>query len=146
MIYFSFGAFTLPVPVLGFFFYAELAAAELLFLGRFERKTPFVLRCAAANAAGLLAVWGWYIAEYYGTAALMQITGAPFAVKLFDTLRYVTVIAVTACVGVYCFGGKVMRVVSACTAGYAVQHFAYKLSMLGELALPLYGAVGNPIA
>lgn len=108
-------------------FVVELLVGEYLFLYPFERKTGFILRYGATVL--ICSVYRLAYAAYEPTIrdALQAAAGEAMGSSLTKLLLYVPILALTIIGMCFCFKGSWGAIVSACTAGYSVQHFAAKL-------------------
>ncbi len=100
------------------YFVFEIVAAEMIFLYGYPRRSKFVLRCI------LTAVAMFTIAYFL---PLPNVTDLFFLVML---MRYLVLWGLTLGGMCVCFSASFSAILSACSAGYALQHFSYKLTVL----------------
>lgn len=103
-----------------FCFALELLCAQLIFLYRFRRKKYF-----------------WYKLLIFLTIILLYSLIFPriaiedmYLRSLFSFTRYFSIFTLTAIGGYLLFDEKLTTILSACTAGYALQHFTNRFSNL----------------
>lgn len=131
------GMFTFNFAWRSLLFVAEILIAEMLFLYPFERRKQFVLRYALVV---LLCCVYRIIYENIHEMILggMQIlAGEALGTSLDNLFLYTSILAVTILGMRFCFKGRTDMILYACTAGYAVQHFAYKFFDIIRIILPL---------
>ena len=100
------------------YFVFEVAVAEIIFLYAYPRRRFFVLRAVLSCAAV-------FVAAYF--IPLPSIIGLRFLIML---IRYIVLWGMTLAGMCVCFSASFPAVLSACAAGYALQHFSYKLVTL----------------
>ena len=119
----------------------EVLLAELLFLHNYRTRDHFLLRMAGGMAVSLLLV------------SRVSLAAAPTPMYRFVHLLFILIISVLCML--FCYKGNAISLISSCVAGVAVQHIAYKLTVivmltplmapLGEIS-PLYRSVTEIIA
>lgn len=100
------------------YFVFEITVAEIIFLYAYPRRRFFVLRAVLSCAAV-------FVAAYF--IPLPSIIGLRFLIML---IRYIVLWGMTLAGMCVCFSASFPAVLSACAAGYALQHFSYKLVTL----------------
>ena len=103
------------------YFVFEITVAEIIFLYAYPRRRFFVLRAVLSCAAV-------FVAAYF--IPVPSISGLRFLIML---VRYIVLWGMTLAGMCVCFSASFPAVLSACAAGYALQHFSYKLVTLLEL-------------
>lgn len=98
------------------YFVLEVLAAEVVFIYSYPKRSKFPLRCVL-TALCLLAV-----------AYFVPIPSLGDLQMLVMAMRYIVLWGMTVVGMAVCFSASVPAVLSACAAGYALQHFSYKLT------------------
>lgn len=99
-------------------FVIEILLAEAIFLHSADRKQHFVLRCAVAFAAVVLA------------ASVFPLPSEWLSNPLYQLLRFLLLFGLTVAGMGACFKLSFSALMSGCGAGYAVQHIAYQVTAL----------------
>lgn len=136
------GDISIIVPVLGFAFFIQLFSAEIVFLSLYGRRERFILRFIPTIAAELVLVWIYYNLEPFLTFVFGG-SDSTFAVETVEFIRYIVIISLTIAGMTVCFDEQLPSIIMACTAGYALQHFAYKLQTFVGAFFSIYDAVGR---
>lgn len=116
-------------------FVAELLTAEFLYLHLFRRRSRFAVRYFAA--AALCALYRLVSTALPISNMLGPILGAGLASSLTNLFLYASVLLLSIFAMRCCFKGEFPMILAACTAGYATQHFAYKVYDIARTFLPL---------
>ena len=111
-------------------FMLEIIAAEIIFLHSFNRRSKFWLRLTISLAVCLLA------SALYPSGKL---PAENFWDSFFNFSRFFTRFALTIICAYICFDAKFGTILSACTAGYALQHAVQRAFVVIEI-------IGNPFA
>lgn len=101
-------------------FLIELMAAEVIFLYSFPRRTRFPLRCAVSVAACML------LAFLFPMPAGIKFTW------YYSLIRFLVIFFLSFAAALICFRARALVTLSACSAGYAVQHIAFHCLNLVE--------------
>lgn len=104
----------------------EILIAEMLFLYPFKRKKYFLLRYFGVF---LLCCFycNFYLNVYFPIEnGLQAVLGETIGTSLNSFIMYFSLMAFTVLGMFLCFRGAPWAIISACSAGYAVQHFAFK--------------------
>lgn len=103
------------------YFIFEVSVAEIIFLYGYPRRSKFPLRCVLTALVVFAAAYFIpvpYVSEIYFLIMLM---------------RYIILWGMTLAGMCICFSASFPAILSACSAGYALQHFSYKLTVLIRL-------------
>ena len=103
------------------YFVVEIIAAEMIFLYSYPKRRLFILR---ALLAFVVIMTSAYFLPYFS----VEIFG-----KWASLFRFLLLWSFTVAGMCFCFSASVASIVSACAAGYALQHFSYKLLALLKL-------------
>ncbi len=110
-------------------FLIELMTAEVIFLYAFPRRTRFPLKCVASVAVCML---------------LAYLFPMPAGIKFtwyYSLIRFLTIFFLSFAAALVCFRARALVTLSACSAGYAVQHIAFHSLNLAEYIPFDYSAV-----
>ncbi len=100
------------------YFAIEVLLGEMIFLAGCPRRKHFVLR---------------FLLGVAGTLALAYLFPMPGSIRynvFYSLLRFIVLFAYTVGGMAFCFDLKLTPLVSACVAGYAVQHIAYQITAI----------------
>lgn len=100
------------------YFVLEILAAEIIFIYGYPRRSKFPLRCVITAIA------------IFTVAYFLQLPNLPNLYFLIMLMRYVVLWGITVGGMCLCFSASFPAILSACSAGYALQHFSYKLTVL----------------
>ncbi len=100
------------------YFVFEVAAAEVIFLYAYPRRKLFALRCILTAAV------------VFTAAYFIPVPNIPSIRFLVLLMRYIVLWGMTLGGMCVCFSASFTAILSACAAGYALQHFSYKLVTL----------------
>ena len=118
-----------------FCFAIELLCAQLIFLYRFHRKKYFFYKLV-----GFLLV----ILLYSLLFPKFNIANT-YLRSLYSFFRYFSIFTLTSIGGYFLFDEKITTILSACTAGYALQHFANRFSNLVLLIFSKFIDIPNTL-
>lgn len=129
--------YTLPV---------QLLWAELLFLYSYNRRSRFALRLTLGTLAYMVIATVLFNifpvrtlpAHIDATRALLQ--------GLQDFARVISLIVFSVVLFFFCYKEKIGTILSACMAGYVVQHFTFKLGVILEELLPIRSVLDTALS
>jgi hypothetical protein len=113
----------------------EIFLAEGMFLYPLERRKQFVWRLLAAI---LVCV---FCAAFFPSNLFERYS---FGRAAINFLRYLFLFSLSMFAMYFCFRAKLWTILSACTAGYAVQHLTQRLSVILDLFIPLFDDLHSP--
>lgn len=102
------------------YFVLEIVAAEVVFFYAYPRRKYFVVRCILS--AAVIFTLAYFFPTYMLDNRFLSML-----------IRYIVLWGLTVAGMFVCFSASVPAVLSSCAAGYALQHFSYKLTGILEL-------------
>ncbi len=116
-------------------FIVQLLMAESMFLYVYNKRRFFLPRLLFGIAAAIVLS---VIAERLLLRGILwPVPRDPYLLQLLEFIRILSQIAITVAAAKFCFREGWWTLISACMAGYAVQHFAFNAERLLELFVPL---------
>lgn len=94
----------------------QIIMAELVFLYHCPKRKKFILRLACTIGLCILLSYFFPMLNYRNV--------------FYDFFRFNYFFLITAAGMIFCFNIKIFAIISLCVSGYAVQHFAHRLSIL----------------
>ncbi|MBP5242783.1 MAG: sensor histidine kinase, partial [Clostridia bacterium] len=110
----------------------EILLAELIFLYSFDRRKGFWLRLIGGVALCVVA------AMFFPDGIFENYT---FGAAALNFARYFLLFSLSVAVMYFCFLGEFRIILSACTAGYAVQHLTQRLNIILSSVISLFGVL-----
>lgn len=102
-------------------FILQIFAAELIFLYSYPKRKRFYLRLIPGIVAVLL------------LSGVFYLPNSAYANQFWPFLKYIILFAITVAYLAFCFKVKFVALLSACVAGYALQHLSYQVMRLVAL-------------
>lgn len=113
----------------------EILLAELMFLYSFKRRKYFVLRLFSASVVCAVC------AMFYPSGLFRPHT---FGAAALNFSRYFLLFSLSVGAMCFCFREKFQMILSACTAGYAVQHLTSRTVTILDIFIPLFDHTSPP--
>ncbi len=110
-------------------FAAQIFAAEFIFLYSYPKRSHFWAR--VVPGVGVLI----FLAALYPNIPF----DGTFAYQVFQFVKYIAMFAISVAYLAFCFKVKAIALISACVAGYALQHLSYHLMLIVSLTPLLEG-------